>query len=172
MKLFKISPSSFPSLIKMETEDGEPVASIAIGERGRGRAQVIIPIIGDGPEVRPKKTPNGIVLVRGDWPPDTRCLAVIRTVGAYDRHRSYELFDAKGIEEIATGVIAFGDAGLVNGGEEILAIVNAGGEFRLNSKYSSTWYRWDGKDWETESPEERHARLALQEVEAGGGEWL
>lgn len=80
--------------------------------------------------------------------------------------------DAQGIHPIVSGTIAFGDAGRVNGGEEILAIVNPGAEFRLNSKYASSWYRWTGKEWLVETPAERKARLALQKVEAGEGEWL
>jgi hypothetical protein len=99
-------------------------------------------------------------------------LAVVNTVGQYDRFRSYGIFDAQGIETLVTGYIAFGDAGRINGGEEVLAIVSSGAEFRLNSKYASTWYRWTGMEWIVETPAERDARLALQKVEAGEGEWL
>lgn len=174
MKLYQISsPGSSPALMKLETEEGKPVTNIAIGERGRGRSEGIIPIVGEGPGVRAKKTDEGIVLVRGNWDDEEgRCLAVINSVGTYDRFRSYGIFDAQGIQTVLSGTIAFGDAGRTNNGEEVLAIVSPSATFRLNSKYASTWYLWTGTEWQTESPEERKARLALQKVEQGGGEWL
>ncbi|MFA6096102.1 MAG: hypothetical protein WC788_00565 [Candidatus Paceibacterota bacterium] len=146
--------------------------SIVIGESGRGRNEGIIPIIGNGSEVRAKKTDTGIVLVRGDWNDEDRCLAVINAVGSYDRCRSYGIHDAQGVETIISGTIAFGQAGRTNHGEEVLAILSPGAIFRLNSKYSSTWYMWTGKEWVVETPERRKARLALVIVENGGGEWL
>jgi hypothetical protein len=174
MKLYQIGyPGSSPALMKLETEEGKPVASITIGESGRGRSEGIIPIIGEGPEVRAKKTDEGVVLVRGDWGDnDGRCLAVINAVGSYDRYRSYGIHDAQGLQTVVSGTIAFGLAGRTNGGQEVLTIVAPGAEFRLNSKYASHWYSWDGKEWRMESPEERKARLALAKVEQGGGEWL
>jgi hypothetical protein len=166
MKLFWIAPGEKP-------EESDLIADqIGVGEYGRGRSKGVIPVIGSGPELRVKKTEDGVVLVRGNWPSEDRCLAGINTVGAYDRFRSYAIHDAQGIHPIVSGTIAFGDAGRVNGGEEILAIVNPGAEFRLNSKYASSWYRWTGKEWLVETPAERKARLALQKVEAGEGEWL
>jgi hypothetical protein len=173
MKLYQISsPGSSPALMKLETEEGKPVAHIAVGERGRGRNEVIIPIIGEGPEVRVRKTDEGVVLVRGNWNDEGRCLAVINAVGAYDRYRSYSILDAQGVQTVVSGTIAFGQAGRTNSGEEVLAILEPGAIFRLNSKYASTWYTWTGTEWQVESPEERKARLALQKVEQGGGEWL
>lgn len=173
MKLYQISsPGSIPALMRLETEDGKPVANIVIGESGRGRSEGIIPITEEGSEIRAKKTDGGVVLVRGNWDGDSRCLAVINTVGAYDRYRKYEIFDAQGVQTVVSGTIAFGDAGRVNSGEEVLALVEAGAFFRLNSKYSSTWYTWTGEEWQVDTPEERKARLALQKVEQGGGEWL
>ncbi len=173
MKIYIISgPGSSPTLMKLETEEGKPVASITIGESGRGRNEGIIPIFGEGPEVRAKKTEAGIVLVRGDWNDEDRCLVVINAVGVYDRYRSYRIHNAQGVQVIASGTIAFGQAGRTNGGEEVLAILSPGAEFYLNSKYASHWYKWTGTEWSMESPEERKARLALAEVEQGGGEWL
>jgi hypothetical protein len=97
---------------------------------------------------------------------------VINAVGTYDRYRSYRVLDAHGVQILVSGTIAFGHAGRINSGEEVLAIVEPGATFRLNSKYASTWYHWSGTEWQLESPEERKARLALQKVEQGGGEWL
>lgn len=172
MKLYRIaSPGAIPVLVELETKKG-PVKNIFIGECGRGRNERIIPIIGEGPEVRAKKTDEGVVLVRGDWAGEERCLAVINATGAYSRWRSYGIFNASGLEKIMTGTIAFGAAGRTNSGEEVLAIVSPCAEFRLNSKYASTWYFWTGAEWRVESPEKRKARLALEKVEQGGGEWL
>lgn len=173
MKIYKIgSPGDNPALIELDTKEGKPLASIVVGESGRGRNEGIIPIIGAGPEVRAKKTDNGIVLVRGDWHDEGRCLAVINAVGSYDRSRSYGIHDAQGVEIVVSGTIAFGQAGRTNSGEEVLAILVSGATFRLNSKYSSMWYTWTGTEWIVETPEKRKARLALAIVEEGGGEWL
>lgn len=172
MKLYQIvKPGSAPVLMKLDTEEGA-IANIVVGESGRGRNEGIIPIIGEGPEVRAKKTDEGVVLVRGNWDDEGRCLAVINAVGAYDRYRSYGILDAQDVQTVVFGTIAFGQAGRTNSGEEVLAILSPGASFRLNSKYVSTWYAWDGKEWQVEGPEERQARLALQKVEHGGGEWL
>lgn len=173
MKLYKISsPGSDPALMELDTKEGKPLASIVVGESGRGRNEGIIPIIGNGSEVRAKKMDESIVLVRGDWNDNGRCLAIINAVGSYDRYRSYGIHDAQGVQTIASGTIAFGQAGRTNSGEEVLAILTSGATFRLNSKYSSTWYTWTGKEWIVETPERRKARLALAIVESGGGEWL
>lgn len=173
MKLFMLgSPGSTPALMRMEDSEGKPLESISIGECGRGRSEGIIPLVGTGSEVRAKKTDRGVVLIRGNWPSEERCLAVINPVGSYDRYRSYRVHYATGLEVISTGTIAFGDAGRTNSGEEVLAIVSPGANFKLNSKYSSHWYMWTGTEWAMETPEERSGRLALAEAEQGGGEWL
>jgi len=152
------------------------VTQLTLGESGRGRALTVIPISGTvGADIRAKRVgEKEIVLIRGEWPDERtgRCLTVINTVGAYSRGREYGLLEPTGLTVLATGFIAFGDAGRVNGGEEVLAIVEPGGEFRLNSKYDSTWYRWSGTEWVTETPAERRARLALVAAVAGEGEWL
>lgn len=172
MKLYRIAyPGAKPELVKLDTDKG-PVKSVELGESGRGRIRKIIPIIGEGPEVRVKRTDKGIVLVRGDWEDSDRILAIINTMGDYDRFRNYGMFMEEGVENIDSGFFAFGDAGRINGGSELLAIVTIGGVFKLNSKYTHTWYMFTEEGWVIETPEERRARLALIEVEQGGGEWL
>jgi len=172
MKLYQIStPGDFPALVELE-KNGQPVTQIVIGEPGRGREQAIIPVTGEGPEVRARRTDKGIVLVRGHWPHDDRCLLLVNAVGGYDRKRSYRVYNQLGIRSLMAGKKAFGAAGRTNFGEEILTIVQPGAEFLLHSKYASHWYMWDASEWSMERPEERNARLALQEVEQGGGEWI
>lgn len=175
MKLWRVTyPGETPKLVSLDKEDG-PLCELSLGETGRGRRNVVIPIMGNsGENVRVKVTRDtGYVIVRGDWPEkDDRCLAIINTVGSYDRYQKYGIFDASGVKELISGQYAFGAAGRVNGGPETLALVEPDAEFRLNNKYSSTWYRWTGREWVVESPSERKARLALEAVKVGEGEWL
>ena len=95
---------------------------------GRGRSEGVIPIIGKGPEVRAKKTDEGVVLVRGELVDDGgRCLAVINTCGAYSQYRSYTIRDAEGVQEISLrGNFALGSLAEPVAGDEILAIVMPG----------------------------------------------
>lgn len=168
MKLYKIS-SPGSNVVALEPDE-----AITLGERGRGRHKTIVHVIGEGPEIRAKQSDAGIVLVRGDWdaeePP--RCIVVINTTGGYQQYRSYDLYDDEGVDILATGYFASGQAGRAGSGKEILAIVRPGATFRLTSKYASHWYGWDGETWVIEAPEERNARLALEIIEQGGGEWL
>lgn len=168
MKLYRISePGCEPILVDPEEND-----AIVLGEEGRGRQRVVVPMTGRGSEVHPKKTDAGVVLVRGEFPAESRCVIVIDTVHEYDRHRLYGMFDAENISVVCTGIRAFGEAGRTGGGEEVLAIAQNGAEFRLKSKYSASWYRWDGKEWGIMTPEERQAQAALRAFQEGGGEWL
>ena len=166
------APGCAPALLKLDTEEGKPL-QIVIGEKGRGRQEVILPITGTGAEIAAKKVGNSIVLVRGDKSEADRCLVVINTTGQYKKFKDYKVFDAVGVQIIATGYVAWGEAGGTEGGEEVLAIVSSGASFRLNSKYAQHWYYWDAeKGWTMETPEEREARIALSKAEQGEGEWL
>lgn len=153
-----------------------PVTQLVLGESGRGRTLAVVPVSGTvGADIRAKRIgEKEIVLVRGDFPDERtgRCLTVVNTVGSYSRGREYGLLEPTGVTVIVIGYIAFGDAGRINGGEEVLAICEPGAEFKLNSKYDSTWYRWSGSEWTIETPAERRARLALAAAVAGQGEWL
>ena len=169
-KLFSVRPGGDPAEIAFENDQNE----IVIGGEGRGRRATTIPVVGEGAFFRPKQAGESVVLVRvgAEATAPARCLVVVNTVGGYDRSRNYGLFDVKDVKAIAEGWCAFGAAGRTNGGPVVLAIAEPGAEFRLNSKYASHWYRWNGEAWIYETPSRRAARLALEEVEAGGGEWL
>jgi hypothetical protein len=168
MKIYRISrPGADPAPV-----DHSGLTELVLGEAGRGRTEVRITIIGDGPEVRPKRTDGGIVLVRGNHEHDGRCLAAINAVGAYDRYRSYCLFDAKGLTVLAEGRRAFGDAGRINGGPDVLAICEPGAAFRLQDKYRSWWYTWTGTEFRRMSAEQKAAEEAARQAAAEGGEWL
>jgi hypothetical protein len=168
MKIYRIArPGAEPAPV-----EHSGLTELVIGEAGRGRAEVRVPVVGAGPEVRPKKMNNSVVLVRGDWgEADGRCLAAINTVGQYDRYRSYAIFDAQGLTVIAEGRKAFGDAGKINGGPDVLAICEPGAAFRLQDKYRSWWYTWNGTEFRRMSAEQRAAEEAARQA-ADGGEWL
>jgi len=169
MKLFAID---YPGAKPVEqTGDGAP-SEFRLGEAGRGRTETLVPVMGEGAGFRAKKVDDRVILVRGEFPREERCLAIVRTTGAYSRGVRYGLREAKGVTSLATGYEAFGDAGRLGGGETVLAIVEKGAEFRLPGKYQSTWYYWDGGSWKTESPDERSARAALEKFISGEGEWL
>lgn len=169
MKLFEIStPGAAPVLVNLAEKD-----EVRLGESGRGRELVVIPITGTGSEVRAMKTDRGLVLVRGDWGDgDDRSLVAVQTAGAYDRYRSYALIGAKGVEIVATGYTAEGSAGGIGRYPHHLLLATEGAEFRLNSKYEEHWYRFVGGAWLVESPDQRNSRLALAAVAAGEGGWL
>lgn len=168
MKLYIIKyPADLP------TQAPTDLAEIRLGSEGRGRTLTVVPVMGDaGDSYRPARTPEGLVLMRGDWPEDGRCLCVINTQGAYDRYRSYGLFDASGVIALAEGYHAFGEAGNLGSQTHVLAVIEDGAEFRLNSKYASHWYRWLGGQWLVESPSQRKARLAIESVARGEVEWI
>lgn len=168
MKFFEVStPGTAPVLVDLAEAD-----EVRLGESGRGRELVVIPITGTGSEVRAKKTDKGFVLVRGDRGDEGRCLVAVQTAGEYDRYRSYRLFDAKDVEVVTTGFTAQGSAGGIGRYPHHLLLATEGAEFRLNSKYQEHWYRFVGGQWLLESPEQRNARLALAAVAAGEGGWL
>jgi hypothetical protein len=99
-------------------------------------------------------------------------LVAINTVGQYDRYRSYCLFDAQGLQVLAEGRKAFGDAGRINGGPDVLAACEPGAEFRVNDKYRSWWYTWNGTEWRRHSAEQRAAEEAARQAAGDGGEWM
>lgn len=143
--------------------------TITIGGEGRGNVKVIIPILGisDDGNYKVGVVKDHPVIAPSDLTDDGRCIAIIHTTGGYDRGRHYDVFDVSGtIEYIATGRIAWGAAGRVNGGPEYLAIIHSNTEFRMNSKYTSAWFTWDGQTWLVETPAEHRARKALENMEA------
>lgn len=168
MLIFEISCSS------VEVLSLNDVAEIYLGGKGRGRKQVIIPILGDSSTSTfgAKKTENGIVLVAQPKGKDRRCLAIIDSSGGYDKGRAYSIPDMPGLTKLAIGYYAAGMAGRAMSAEESLCIVAPGVEFKLRGKYHSNWFCWDGEKWVMESPAQRNSRLALEEVAQGGGEWL
>lgn len=153
---------------------------IDIGDEGRGRTLVKIPINGaTGAEeritnVKVGKIGSMIVLesIAPEGDDDSRMLARINTVGGYDRYREYTIYDEKRVEILAKGFIAFGDAGRVNGGPDLLALLGEGSSFRLKSKYEEYYYRVKGGELIVETTSMHYARLAIESVAKGEVEWL
>jgi hypothetical protein len=167
MKMFEIvAPGASPRECAVDIEQ------VILGAEGRGRRKTIVPITGAGTSYRAARTDSGVVLARGNWPEDGRCLCVVNTRGEYDRHRHYGVFDAKGINILAEGWDAFGEAGNLGSQPHVLVTVEDGAEFRLNSKYASHWYRWLNGEWLVESTSQRKARLAIEALDRGEVEWL
>jgi len=161
-------------------QDGIPVSDnvVLIGEEGRGRSLVSVPVI--GPETdricyaKVGMIEGKTVISPSEPDEDDRCLAVINTVGAYARNRKYDIFDINGkINFLVEGKISFGAAGRTNSGPVFLAIIHKGTSFRLNSKYSEYWYLWDGEEFTRYSRSEWEARNILETLKNGGEiEWL
>ena len=177
MEVYKISaPTVEPKKMSSINEDGTAVTQIELGYNVRGTGCTIVPVMGDvgAQQYRVKKTPDrGVVLCRSEeFSPEERCLVVINATGGYSKGRHYDVYNASNLTIIATGEKSWGAAGRAADGVEVLAIAEPGATFSLCSKYECAWYRWDGEKWTVETPERRNARMALEEVENGGGEWL
>lgn len=153
--------------------------NIVLGEEGRGRSQVIIPVSGAGNHVRFKHTGSGVICFATNEADndrrDRRCAVIIRSSGGYRRGKLYKpQYDTTPelITPIAVGHGAWGQAGGVGGWQDVLAILEPGALYWLKDKYDAkSYFIYDGTiTLETEP--EHLARLALEEVAQGGGEWL
>jgi len=166
MKVYKIDTSGSQKLTIINED-------FVIGEEGRGRYCKTIPIVGTGTEVRLKLAETGVVGVACGDTDDSRCVAIINTNGGYKRGRSYDIMAPENLTVVAEGLGAFGEAGRVGSYKVYLAIMNPTASFHLIGKYGDkTYFSWDGKEMRVESHTERQARLAAEEVAAGGGKWL
>lgn len=134
----------FPS-----TSKGFPVenGSIKVGEEGRGRYVVYIPILNtpniqrlENAKVGKKEGKTVLFSVSPEEDTDERILALINTAPSYDRHRNFRLIEPENIEIIEEGYTAFGQAGRVNGGSVYLAILNRGWSFGVTEKYGNMYF--------------------------------
>jgi hypothetical protein len=167
MKLYSVSPGLSPALVELDTD------ILVLGEDSCERSISVIPIVGQGPDLRVIRTKKGIVLVRGEGNgSDKRCLALIRTERGYHEYPVSDVLDARKLMVLVTGTHGPEPE---KRGKEVLALIKPGGEFRLVSRDSSYWYTWDGGCWLVESLTEREirrAKIAVEEMKAGKGEWL
>jgi len=167
VKIFKITPGSVTQMIPADIPD-----ELKIGSSGRGRHQEIVPIMGTGSSFGVKITSAGVLIVRGEFEDNGRCIAIINSSGGYSKGRSYTIPNVDGMKKISQGNHANGIAGRAGNSEVALVICSPGVEFRLLSKYDESWFSWGGRAWKIEGPQERKARLAIAALERGEGEWL
>lgn len=168
-RIFKVHPSGAEILSLTEVEE------IVLGESGRGREKVIIPLVGEGEYGRIARSDGGVVIARCQQLDDAdgKAIAIINTYGGYSQYRQYDILDETGdIQIVTSGYFADGAAGRAGGGWHHLAIIGAGAEMRLRTKYDAYWHRWTGMNWVTETVPERSARLALAALERGEVQWL
>lgn len=172
-KLYEITwPGAKPTLLNSET-----VTEIVLGEEGRGRRAVRIPVIGEGEYFRPKRMSSGsLVLFRTNEPPQEpgAVLLVANTHGGYSKGRYYTIKHVEGPDFwiLANGLFAEGMAGRAMGADHVLAVIYPQTTVLLNSKYASHYYTWDGMSWTMRSNSEWLAFCALREAQSGEGEWL
>jgi len=136
-----------------EKIDFSSISEIIVGPKS-------IPIIGTGAELRARQTAQGVVLVRGDFDPEERCLVVVVP----------QPWDVKELNEVAKINARIRARG------EVLFIFSKYGSFRLDSKDGSYYYDWKTEDtkedWTVESRESRRVSLAILSAERDEGEWL
>lgn len=169
MKIFEISKSTE----QVRPFDISGVAEIKIGASGRAQKLVIIPIMGEGESIRPKLVDQNVVLVRGDFPDDGRCLVVINCDGTYSRNYIYDVFDPIGLKHLAKGNRAWGDAGGLGSQPHYLSLAEEGASFYMKHVYfGPRFYRYLGGVWLSETQPERDARIAREKFEQDEGEWL
>lgn len=155
----------------------DPRPEVRLGSEGRGRHLVIIPAVGEGDCWHVAESGGALVLVShtGTCPKDESpgsVLVRINACGWYDRYREYRIKEACGLKILARGLFAFGDAGRVGNGEDVLAIAEVCATFRLSAKYEKYWYTWDGSAWLMETEAQHTARLALEALKEDKIRWL
>jgi hypothetical protein len=139
---------------------GIPAGDLHLGEPGRGRHLTIVPMV-NVPEgvtaldhVRVGKTEGGVVLAPCDGScGDTRALVLVKGEPTYRRGARYpayqELWDGtlpQGVETLASGWGAWGDAGRLGEWEEALLLLQPGALFRIRNRYESWAVEWDGQE--------------------------
>ena len=171
MQLFEISKSTE----QVRTFDFSNCTEIQLGAPGRAQKLVIIPIVGEGESLRPKILGQNVVLVRGNFPDDGRCLIFINCDGTYRRNYVYDVFNPLGLVHLAQGHRAWGDAGGLGSQPHYLSLAEEGASFYMKHTYfGPKYYRYVGGIWLSETQPERDARIAREKFEQNEneGEWL
>ena len=144
---------------------------ITIEKFGQKQQKTNVPTTGEGSEVRPHSTPDGVVLLRGDWK-DTACLVSINLTDLYNPHRSYAIKRSYNIQILTAGCHVFDKPSATVNGGKILAIVEQGARFRLDSAFATRWYHWEQDMWKVEIPSVRSACYAPAVPVRHEGKWL
>lgn len=150
---------------------------LVLGERGRGRWEVRIPIRGTGPYVefrryRDSKRPY-MVRHNASKSSGRKCLIAINALGGYKRGAEYLIRAAKALEVLERGKSAFGEAGRVGYGEHTLAVAEEGSEFCLRGVSGLIFsYVYKHGKWIAETEGERNARYMMEALIDGRTEFV
>jgi hypothetical protein len=146
--------------------------AIELGQRGRGRTLALVPVLDVDPSATKLEWPHarvgrtsegGIVLAPCPGCNDDRLLLVVRGEPTYRRGLycpavmpPWGQDRVEGVEVLASGQGAWGDAGRLGGWEEALLLVRPGYAFVLTNRYSyqERLVMWDGRDLYLQTREE------------------
>jgi hypothetical protein len=129
-----------------------PRPTLILGEEGRGREMVRVPVLAPEPVGEPEIDPWERLSVEvTDAGPrivpeareDDRVLFAILGCPGYSRGRRYQITLPTGTRVLARGQGAWGDAGGLGSYEELLVIVPPVGEIIWPAKYAPVYIRWD-----------------------------
>jgi hypothetical protein len=127
-----------------------PRPELVLGEEGRGRIMVRVPVLAPQPTEDVDVTPWERLSVEiTDAGPrivpeareDDRVLFAIVGCPGYDRRR-YQMTLLEGVRVIAQGICAWGDAGRIGRYDELLVVVPPRGEIVWPAKYADVYVRW------------------------------
>lgn len=154
----------------------QPEDRIVLGQEGRGRENVIIPVLpGEGEYYRAGATPNGVVVGRSQEFPGYY-LVIVDSNGGYTRGVTYKARPVEGYpfpEVLAEGWGAWGDAGGIGSFQVALLKVRPGEAFALREKYGDHRIFLAGEEGiASYRQDEWAARKTLAAVEKGEIEWL
>jgi hypothetical protein len=128
-----------------------PRPTLVLGEEGRGRIMVRVPVLAPEPAEDVDVTPwERLSIEITDSGPrivpeareDDRVLFAIVGCPGYSRGRRYEITLPTGTRVLARGQCAWGDAGYVGCYEELLVVVPPQGELVWPAKYGRVYVQW------------------------------
>jgi hypothetical protein len=129
-----------------------PRPTLVLGEEGRGRIMVRIPVLAPDPvgdrDIEPwerlsVQVTDFVPRITQEMRDDDRVLFAITGCPGYSRGRRYEITLPTGTRVVARGQCAWGDAGYVGGYEELLVVVPPQGELSWPAKYGRVYVRWN-----------------------------
>jgi hypothetical protein len=129
-----------------------PRPTLILGEEGRGRIMVRVPVLAPQPTEDVDVTPwERLSIEITDSGPrivpeareDDRVLFAIVGCPGYSRGRRYAITLPTGTRVVARGQCAWGAAGRIGSYDEVLVVVPPAGEIVWPAKYARVYVRWD-----------------------------
>jgi hypothetical protein len=129
-----------------------PRPTLVLGEEGRGRIMVRVPVLAPDPVGDPERDPwerfsvqltDCVPRITQEMRDDDRVLFAITGCPGYSRGRRYEITLPTGSRILARGQCAWGEAGRIGQYEEVLVVVPFAGEIIWPAKYARVYVRWD-----------------------------